>query len=151
MFLAIPVVLGARIPLIPERLCGAQPNKETACIYCCVFREVLPLLPSLNHLLFCSCEHLLEPVWVRVSDIAIPRVRAKGGSGGGPRARRELGFGATCALHCAEHPWERQGSAPKAQCRFSRHLCLSPRAPPAPLPADVNCLYYYLLLSGDLV
>lgn len=52
VFLEILVSLDARIPLIPECLCSAQRNKETACIYCCILREVLPLLRSQNHLLF---------------------------------------------------------------------------------------------------
>lgn len=52
MFLEIPVSLGARIPLIPERLCGARRNKETAWIYCWILREVLPLLHSHIHFLF---------------------------------------------------------------------------------------------------
>lgn len=84
MFLAVLVPLGAPVPLIPERLCGAQPNKETARIYRCIFREVLPLLHSQHHLLFCSYQHLLKPVWVQVLDTTTPKVWAKGGPGKAP-------------------------------------------------------------------
>lgn len=67
VFLALLVPLGARTPGIPERLCGAQPNKETAGIPCWISPEVLPLLRSQHHLPFCSSRHLWKPVWAQVS------------------------------------------------------------------------------------
>lgn len=109
VFLEIFVSLGAPIPLIPERLCSAQRNKETARIYCCILREVLALLHSQKHLL------LLQTPSEACADSGIShhhlqRLGKQGGCGESPGTRCGLGSGGTCAPLCAEHPWERQGS-----------------------------------------
>lgn len=144
VFLEILVSLDAPVPLIPERLCSAQRNKGTARIYRCILREVLPLLHSQSHLL-CSSNHLWKAAWIQVLDITIPRVWAsRGGLGKAPGRGVGSVLGLPAPRIVPSIPGKGRAQAPKAQCRFSRHLCLAPRAPPLRSPLMLTvCIIIY--------
>lgn len=133
VFLEIPVPLDGRIPLIPERLCSAQPNKETAWIYRCILREVLPLLHSHIHLLFLQTP-FEACVRFRYQASPSPMFGQTGGSGEGPRARRELGLGGYL------RPALCRASLGKAGLSLPEHnadlvvIFVSPPAPPRSTP-----------------
>lgn len=102
-------------------------------------------LSSIARTTSCSYKHLLKPERIQVSGITNSQCLGKrGGLGKAPGRGASSVLGLPVPRIVRSISGKGRAQPPKAQCRFSRHLCLSPRAPPLHSPLMLTvCIIIY--------